>query len=147
MIIWREATRADVPDLMALLEEDWIDLAATPDLATMQAAFDAMQAVGNTRAYLGEKAGEVVATYQLSILTEFSLTAPVRAQIEGVRVRGDLRGQGIGALLVADAEARAQAAGATMMQLTSNAIRKDAHRFYVRLGYEQSHAGFKKKFG
>ncbi len=147
MITWREAACADVPDLMALLEDGWIGLTTAPDLAAMQAAFDAMQAAGNTRAYVGEAAGEIVATYQLSILTGFSLTAPTRAMIEAVRVRGDLRGQGIGAALMEDAEARAQAAGARMMQLTSNASRKDAHRFYQQLGYEQSHAGFKKVLG
>ena len=30
------------------------------------------------------------------------------------------------------------------MQLTSNASREDAHRFYERLGYAPSHIGFKK---
>jgi GNAT superfamily N-acetyltransferase len=147
MITWREAVRADVPDLMALLEDGWIGLTTMPDLVAMQVAFASMQAAGNTRAYVGEQAGEIVATYQLSILTGFSLTAPTRAMIEAVRVRGDLRGQGIGAVLMEDAEARAQAAGAAMMQLTSNASRKDAHRFYQQLGYVQSHAGFKKALG
>lgn len=31
------------------------------------------------------------------------------------------------------------------VQLTSNAARKDAHRFYERLGFAQSHLGFKLK--
>ena len=43
-----------------------------------------------------------------------------------------------------DAEARARAGGATLIQLTSNAGRKDAHRFYERLGYAPSHLGYKK---
>jgi hypothetical protein len=30
-----------------------------------------------------------------------------------------------------------------MVQLTSNATRLDAHRFYTRLGFAQSHVGFK----
>jgi GNAT superfamily N-acetyltransferase len=39
----------------------------------------------------------------------------------------------------------ARNAGARLVQLTSNKARADAHRFYERLGFEQSHAGFKMK--
>ena len=46
--------------------------------------------------------------------------------------------------MMADAEARARAGGAVLIQLTSNASRTDAHRFYERLGYAPSHLGFKK---
>ena len=56
----------------------------------------------------------------------------------------DLRGQGIGAAMMRDAEDRARAADATLMQFTSNASRGDAHRFYERLGFKATHAGFKK---
>lgn len=55
-----------------------------------------------------------------------------------------LRGQGIGALLIADAEARARAAGCALIQLTSNAARTDARRFCERLDFTGSHIGFKK---
>ena len=37
----------------------------------------------------------------------------------------------------------APALGAAMVQLTSDAARTDAHRFYERLGYMGSHRGFK----
>ena len=39
----------------------------------------------------------------------------------------------------------AKEAGARLVQLMSNASRTDAHRFYVRLGFTQSHLGFKMK--
>lgn len=34
--------------------------------------------------------------------------------------------------------------GASLAQLTSDKLRDDAHRFYLRLGYVASHVGFKK---
>ncbi|MGO1257775.1 MAG: GNAT family N-acetyltransferase [Brachybacterium sp.] len=34
--------------------------------------------------------------------------------------------------------------GATLAQLTTDVARVDAHRFYERLGYVQSHVGFKR---
>jgi hypothetical protein len=33
--------------------------------------------------------------------------------------------------------------GAELVELTSNKQRRDAHRFYERLGFERSHEGFK----
>ncbi|EJT05720.1 acetyltransferase [Rhizobium sp. CCGE 510] len=53
------------------------------------------------------------------------------------------RGQGIGARMIEFAIAEAKGRGVRLVQLTSNAIRKDAHRFYVRLGFKPSHLGFK----
>ncbi|MEI6736711.1 MAG: GNAT family N-acetyltransferase [Actinomycetes bacterium] len=49
-----------------------------------------------------------------------------------------------GAQLIAAAEAHGESQGCYRIQLTSNNKRTDAHRFYLRLGYSQSHQGFKK---
>jgi GNAT superfamily N-acetyltransferase len=38
---------------------------------------------------------------------------------------------------------RCREAGCEVVQLTSNKIRTDAHRFYARLGFKPSHEGFK----
>jgi GNAT superfamily N-acetyltransferase len=61
-----------------------------------------------------------------------------------VHVRNDMRSQGIGAALMGAAEGLAVERGCYRVQLTSNTKREDAHRFYRRLGYSQSHQGFKK---
>ena len=42
---------------------------------------------------------------------------------------------------------QARGAGARLVQLSSNNARSDAHRFYERLGFVRSHAGFKMKLG
>jgi ribosomal protein S18 acetylase RimI-like enzyme len=39
----------------------------------------------------------------------------------------------------------ARAKGARTVQLMSNSRRTEAHRFYERLGFSRSHAGFKIK--
>jgi len=59
-------------------------------------------------------------------------------------VAPDLRSAGIGADLIAEVEARARAAGAAMLQLTTDKSRLRAHAFYDRLGYQPSHLGYKK---
>jgi GNAT superfamily N-acetyltransferase len=145
MIRFRDATRQDVPAVVALLAED--TLGATregTDLAPYLAAFDTMQAEGANTLIVGEEAGRIVATCQLTFITGLSLRASRRAQVESVRVAADLRGRGIGAALMAEAEARARTAGCALVQLTTNRARGDAHRFYERLGFTPSHLGFKK---
>lgn len=145
MIRWRLATRDDVAAVVALLTDD--DLGArreVADLAPYLAAFDAMQAEGNNHLIVGEQDGVIVATYQLTFITGLSLRAARRAQVESVRVASNLRSSRIGAALMADAEARARAAGCSLIQLTTNRERSRAHAFYARQGYEPSHFGFKK---
>ena len=145
MIAFRPARREDVPAIITLLADDVLGQAReSADPAPYLAAFDAMQAEGGNALIVGEQDGRVVATYQLTLISGLSLSAARRAQVEAVRVDASLRGQGAGAALMADAEARARAGGATLIQLTSNASRKDAHRFYERLGYAPRHLGFKK---
>lgn len=58
-------------------------------------------------------------------------------------MRADRRAQGIGSALVRAAIDEAQARGCYRVQLTSNAVRDDAHHFYRRLGFEPTHVGFK----
>ncbi|WBU62789.1 GNAT family N-acetyltransferase [Paracoccus aerodenitrificans] len=146
MIRFRPATRDDIPAIMALLADDMLGKTREmPDPASYYAAFDAISDEPQNMVYVGEQAGQVVATYQLTIISGLSLSASRRAQIEAVRVDASLRGQGVGATLMVDAERRACDAGAKLVQLTSNAAREDAHRFYERLGYAPSHIGFKKK--
>lgn len=145
MIRFRVARREDVPAVAALLSDDALGAARkAADLASYLAAFDAMQAEAGNLLLVGEAEGRIVATYQLFFISGLSLRASKRAQVEAVRVAADLRGQGIGAALMADATARARAAGCRLMQLTSNAQRTRAHRFYERLGFTASHIGFKR---
>ena len=146
MIRFRDATRQDVPAVVALLADDALGAAREgADLAPYLAAFDAMQAEeGANTLIVGEAAGRIVATCQLTVISGLSLRASRRAQVESVRVAAGLRGRGIGAALMAEAEARARAAGCTLLQLTTNRARGEAHRFYERLGYTPSHLGFKK---
>lgn len=146
MIAFRDARRGDVPAIVALLTDDVLGRDREgAELAPYLAAFDEMAATPGNRMVVGEDAGgRLVACFQLTVIAGLSLGASRRAQVEGVRVASDLRGRGIGALLMAEAEARARAAGCRLIQLTSNRDRAEAHRFYARLGYAPSHTGFKK---
>jgi len=93
---------------------------------------------------VGESDGRIVATCQLTILAGLSRQGAKRALVEAVRVVADLRGQRIGEALMAECEVRARAAGANVIQLTTDKTRLRAHAFYDRLGFLPSHIGYKK---
>lgn len=69
-----------------------------------------------------------------------------RADIEGLVVEDEYRGNGVGELLVKAAETWARRQGCTSMRLLSNVVRERAHRFYKRLGYDvlKTQHAFKK---
>jgi GNAT superfamily N-acetyltransferase len=147
-ITFRIATAADLPTILALLADDAIARSRTGYLAeptpAVRAAFDEISAAPDNELIVGELAGEVIATLQLTYIPGLSRGGMRRALVEAVRVRADLRGQRIGEQLMEDAMARARARGCGMMQLTTDKRRTDAHRFYARLGFEASHEGMKR---
>ena len=87
--------------------------------------------------------GAVAGTLQLTVIPGLARRGALRAQIEAVRVREDLRGQGLGHELFAWAVEEARRRGCALVQLTTDKRRADAHRFYGRLGFVASHEGFK----
>lgn len=144
-VSFRDAKRADVAALVAMLADDPLGQARERgDLAPYLTAFDEIAANPMHQLIVGEVDVRIVATCQLSILAGLSRQGAKRALVEAVRVVTDLRGQRIGEALMAECEARAEAAGASVVQLTTDKTRKRAHAFYDRLGYLPSHIGYKK---
>ncbi|MDQ0169296.1 GNAT family N-acetyltransferase [Paenibacillus tundrae] len=86
---------------------------------------------------------EVIGCLQLTIIPGIARLGTTRGQIEGVRVSHDYRGKGVGESLFNYAIDQAKAKGCEMIQLTTDKKRKDAHRFYERLGFVASHDGMK----
>ena len=92
----------------------------------------------------GTTGGTTVGTLQLSVLPNLGRRGTRRAQLEAVHVSGARRGHGYGAALVGWAVEEAARRGCGLVQLTSDASRTSAHRFYERLGFVASHHGFKR---
>ena len=85
----------------------------------------------------------MVGTLQLTILPGLSRQGATRGLVEAVRVASSARGGGLGTQLLTWAVEAARADGCALVQLTTDASRTDAHRFYERLGFVGSHLGFK----
>ncbi|WP_076259651.1 GNAT family N-acetyltransferase [Intrasporangium flavum] len=142
----RPARRADVPAIVGLLADDVLGAAReTPeDLTPYEAAFDRVAADRGQHLVVAERDGRVVGTLQLTVQPGLSRQGATRTIVEGVRVASSERGSGLGTQLVEWAVEESRRLGCTLVQLTSDATRLDAHRFYERLGFEKSHVGFKK---
>lgn len=135
----------DVRAIVALLADDILGaVRESPDeLAPYFETFAAIDASPDQLLVVAERNARVVGTAQITFMAGLSHRGMVRAEIEAVRVHSGERGAGFGARLINWCVAEANRRGCGMVQLTSNASRKDAHRFYTNLGFEASHVGFK----
>lgn len=141
----RRAARTDVPAIVELLAAD--QLGATRDGGDPAPYVRAFEAIDADPAQLlmvaASEADRVVGTMQLTFIPGMARRGSLRAQIEAVRVAEAHRGRGLGEAMFSWAIDEARRRGCSLVQLTSDRRRPDAHRFYERLGFVNSHEGFK----
>jgi len=144
---FRSAREADLFEIVEMLADD--PLGATredlrnPLPEVYHAAFSAIESDPNQLLAVAEHDGVIVGTLQLSFLPGLARKGAWRGQIEAVRVATDARGTGLGKAMFDWAIEECRQRGCSLVQLTSDNARPDAHRFYKALGFVASHAGFK----
>lgn len=82
---------------------------------------------------VAESQGRVVAWLQVSLPRIFE--SPRQAEIAGLVVDEDARGQGIGSRLLREAEGWARDRHCAVLRVRSNVIRDRAHGFYLNAGF------------
>ena len=146
-LVIRRATAADVGAVVAMLADDPLGAGReSPGDPAYAAAFAQIDADPRQYLAVAVSGGEVVGTLQLTFIPGLSRRGATRALIEAVRVRADQRGSGLGRRLAEWAIETSRARGAALVQLTTDASRADAHRFYERLGFQATHVGMKLIF-
>jgi len=125
----RPARAADAPSIAALVRQLGYD-AAPSDVADRLAR---LLARSDHRFIVAEADGHLLGWVHVE-LSETVDTGSL-AVIAGLVVERAHRRQGIGAALMAEAEAWARQQGSPLMRLRSSATRTPAHRFYEGLGY------------
>lgn len=143
--IVRRATVSDIPAIVAMLADDALGSTREnpDDQDAYDVAFACIDADPNQFLAVMECDGMVVGTLQLTFIPGLSFQGMTRAQIEAVRIASSERGKGLGHQLFTWAIDEAKRRGVGMVQLTANASRTEAHRFYQSLGFEPTHVGFK----
>lgn len=142
----RRAQRVDLPRLLELLADDELgknrEGVGSDDPAYIR-AFDAIDRDPNQSLLLAELDGRVVGMLQVTFIPGLSRRGAWRANIEALRVDSSVRRRGIGGWLLSRALDNARKRGCRLAQLTSDRRRSEAHRFYERLGFTDSHIGYK----
>ncbi|MFB8084721.1 GNAT family N-acetyltransferase [Streptomyces sp. NPDC055992] len=141
----RRATADDLAEIVALLADDPLGAQreSPDDLAPYRSALRRLTDDPNQHMMVAVRENRVVGTLQLTVIPGLSRRGSTRSVIEGVRIHADERGSGLGTRLIQWAVDESRRQGCQLVQLTSDATRTDAHRFYERLGFVASHVGFK----
>ncbi|MBO3673786.1 GNAT family N-acetyltransferase [Streptomyces sp. NEAU-YJ-81] len=141
----RRATADDIPAIVAMLADDPLGAhrESLDDPAPYRAAFERLDRDPQQRLVVAVRDGRTVGTLQLTVIPGLSRRGATRSIVEGVRIHSEERGGGLGTQLIEWAVEESRREGCALVQLTSDATRIDAHRFYERLGFEASHVGFK----
>lgn len=149
---FRRATKNDLPFIVKMMANDKLgklrenDQEPLPE--TYYEAFDLINSDPNQELMVVENENdpEIVGSFQLTFIPYLSYQGRLRAQIENVFVREDLRGQGIGQKMFEWAIEKAKERNAHLLQLTSDKQRLRALKFYEDLGFIASHEGMKLHF-
>lgn len=149
-VLVQRATLDYLHTIMRLLSDDPVsagrgDMASNEDEAAYATALSRiLNDPGNDLLIAVDRAGAVVGTLQLTVIPGMARRGSTRLLVEAVRIAAAKRSTGIGtALMQWVVEQAAIELRAPLVQLTSDAARIDAHRFYRRLGFVDSHVGFK----
>jgi GNAT superfamily N-acetyltransferase len=147
MLSFRDATLGDLPFMLELVIADSVgaseDAGVPADAPEYRAAFEAIAADPNQRLIIAMHGDEPVGTLQLTFIAGIMRRGMWRCLVESVHIAPTQRNRGFGTEMMRYAADTARARGCGVVQLTSNKARADAHRFYRRLGYVQSHEGFR----
>jgi ribosomal protein S18 acetylase RimI-like enzyme len=147
----RRARRSDVAAIVGMLADDPLgsgrERIEDPLPPSYFSAFEAVDRDPNIQLVVAEHGnGEVIGCLQLCILPGLSSQGASRALIEDVRVASRCRSQGIGEQMVRWAVDEARARNCKLVELITHNTRVDAQRFYVKLGFQQSHKGMTLRF-
>jgi GNAT superfamily N-acetyltransferase len=134
--------------MVALIAEDDVsdvpmDDANDPSGPGYVAGFEAIITDPNQMLIIAEREGKPIGTLQITFLPGIARKGMWRGLIESVHIIPPERNKGHGGRMIQWAVEQCRDRGCGMVQLTSNKKRVDAHRFYQRLGFDQSHEGFK----
>jgi ribosomal protein S18 acetylase RimI-like enzyme len=139
----REATRADLPCVLALYAQPELDNGHVLPLQDAESLFARFAQYPDYKLYVAEQDRQIVGTFALLIMDNLGHLGAPSAIVEDVVVDPALHGNGIGQAMMRFAMARAHEKNCYKLVLSSNAKRERAHAFYEQLGFERHGYSFR----
>lgn len=142
----READTSDLPRIVELLAQLYSDPAQEDYVAARErydAAYAEIVADQRQTLFVAERDGAIAGSLVLLVVPNLTRRGRPYALIENVVVDGTHRGARVGEAMMLRAIDAARDAGCHKVALMSRIERKDAHRFYERLGFTPAHVGFR----
>ncbi|MDC0980395.1 GNAT family N-acetyltransferase [Bdellovibrionales bacterium] len=149
-MVIRKAKDSDLDQVIELLHDDTFgqnrESISDSDESTYKEVFSELCQSKYSDVFVMEKDQSIIGCYQMMYLPHLSFKGTKRAQVESVRIKSELRGQGLGSQMMKHAIDIAKEAGCGIFQLTSNKERVEANKFYQELGLRPTHDGYKLYF-
>ena len=142
----RRAKTEELKKIVHLLTDDDFGKTREGSIESYTEVFEELLSSEYFDVFVMQKGNEIIGCYQMMYLPHLSFKGTKRAQVESVRIKAELRGQGLGSKLMKHAIEVAEKAGCGIFQLTSNKKRIEANKFYRELGLEPTHDGYKLYF-
>ena len=135
----RHATPDDADRISELLGQ----LGYPATAAAVRRRLERLAASNADETWIAERDAEIVGLVGLHVSESLEHDGPV-GKISEIVVEERFRGKGIGATLMEAAEREARRRGCVLLFLTTAERRGEAHRFYRRLGFEETGRRFAK---
>ncbi|MCW8880518.1 MAG: GNAT family N-acetyltransferase [Kangiellaceae bacterium] len=148
-ITFERASSEDLSIIVKMLSNDPLGSTregSSENNKTYLSAFNHIEQDPNNEIIVAKVNNNVAGVLQLTYIPSLTYQGSWRAQIEGVRVSNEFRGQGIGGKMISWSIERAKQRGCKIVQLTSDKRRPDAIRFYQQHGFHSTHEGMKLHF-
>ncbi len=142
-ILFREASRADLPEILRLYAQPDLDDGQVLALAEAERMFDRMARYPDYRTYVAMCDGTIVGTLSLLIMDNLGHRGTPSGVVEDVAVDPHWQRQGIGRAMMQHALRLCGEKGCYKVALSSNLTRERAHAFYESLGFERHGYSFR----
>jgi len=140
---FREASKADLPDILRLLAQPDMDDGQVLSVAEAERVFDRMARYPDYRIFVAIRDDRIVGTFALLIMDNLGHQGAPSGVIEDVVVDPQCQGQGIGKAMVRHALRVCGEKGCYKVALSSNLRRERAHAFYESLDFERHGYSFR----
>jgi ribosomal protein S18 acetylase RimI-like enzyme len=143
LIHFREAVKADLPEVLRLLAQPDMDDGTVLSLADAEKLFERMAHYPDYRMHVAIRDGRIVGSFALLIMDNLGHQGAPSGVIEDVMVDPSCQGQGIGRAMMQHALRLCGEKGCYKVALSSNLTRTRAHAFYESLGFERHGYSFR----